>query len=338
MDVFYYKDPAGNFGDDLNELIWPQLLDDVWQTKTNITLVGIGSILWEKPLSDLVDRGRHPVVLGSGISYRNPPRDLSELSVLAVRGPLTADLLGQPDKSLTDGAILISEIDGPHQTRRSRENVLFMPHHRTLRRTPWAEIAQEAGFQYVSPQQSFEETLRAFATARLIVTEALHGAIVADALRIPWLPVRISPRFEEFKWHDWCLSMHVQFEPFDILPGDASDARNFKAIARLLEKSGVLGLKINADKELSKQISHYVSRRFDPNLQQAMLEPVPMHAVSRAYNLARRLLDSRFRRQSIHSLMALKEHPGFLSSDLVHEQRLRQMGTAVEALKDMVRA
>ena len=30
--------------------------------------------------------------------------------------------------------------------------------------------------------------------------------------------------------------------------------------------------------------------------------------------------------------------PGFLSSDLVHEQRLRQMGTAVEALKDMVRA
>lgn len=336
MEVYYYKDPAGNFGDDLNELIWPHVLHDVWYTASNITLVGIGSILWKGPLSDLIDNGRHPVVLGSGISYRDPPTDLTQMTILAVRGPLTASLLGKPDKSLTDAAILIGEVDGPHQHRRSDGKVLFMPHHRTLRRTPWAEIAEEAGFQYVSPQQSIEDTLNEFAGARLVVTEALHGAIVADALRIPWLPIRISPRFEEFKWLDWCLSMEVDFKPLNVLPGDASDSRNFNAIAQLLSKSGVHGLQIDSSKPLNDQIQHYVKHRFDPDLQNALLQPVPMHAFSRAYNLTRRLLDNRFRQSAIRSLTALKGEKGFLSSDAIFNTRLADMKMAVSSLKDMI--
>ena len=47
MEVFHYKDPVGNFGDDLNAVIWPALLNDVWDKQTDIVLVGIGSILWE---------------------------------------------------------------------------------------------------------------------------------------------------------------------------------------------------------------------------------------------------------------------------------------------------
>jgi succinoglycan biosynthesis protein ExoV len=34
MQTIYYKDEIGNFGDDLNELIWPQILPpDVLEVK-----------------------------------------------------------------------------------------------------------------------------------------------------------------------------------------------------------------------------------------------------------------------------------------------------------------
>jgi succinoglycan biosynthesis protein ExoV len=51
--------------------------------------------------------------------------------------------------------------------------------------------------------------LEAFSRARLVLTEAMHGAIVADALRIPWIPLAISPEMNRFKWMDWTMAMEL---------------------------------------------------------------------------------------------------------------------------------
>jgi succinoglycan biosynthesis protein ExoV len=42
-----------------------------------------------------------------------------------------------------------------------------------------------------------------------LITEAMHGAIVADALRVPWTAVSIGPCFNQEKWLDWGLSVGV---------------------------------------------------------------------------------------------------------------------------------
>src|SRR5205814_2371845 len=47
----------------------------------------------------------------------------------------------------------------------------------------------------------------------LLVTEAMHGAVVADALRVPWIALRMYSKIDEFKWRDWCASLRLPYEP-----------------------------------------------------------------------------------------------------------------------------
>src|SRR5262249_35878333 len=49
---------------------------------------------------------------------------------------------------------------------------------------------------------------------------ALHGAIAADTLRVPWIPVHDSRNDDTllFKWQDWCLSVGLDHQPHFLAP------------------------------------------------------------------------------------------------------------------------
>jgi succinoglycan biosynthesis protein ExoV len=53
----------------------------------------------------------------------------------------------------------------------------------------------------------------------------MHGAIIADTLRTPWIPVKCYSNILEFKWQDWCGSLNMRYEP-EILP-EVWDAERF---------------------------------------------------------------------------------------------------------------
>ncbi len=74
MELFYYKDPHGNFGDDLNALLWPDILPPKVLEVDDLILVGIGSILNERRLKPLYSCGKHVVIFGTGAAYRAVPR------------------------------------------------------------------------------------------------------------------------------------------------------------------------------------------------------------------------------------------------------------------------
>ena len=42
--------------------------------------------------------------------------------------------------------------------------------------------------------------------------------IVADALRVPWIPLVTSPRILSFKWQDWCQSIELTYQPQFVPP------------------------------------------------------------------------------------------------------------------------
>jgi succinoglycan biosynthesis protein ExoV len=44
----------------------------------------------------------------------------------------------------------------------------------------------------------------------------MHGAIVADALRIPWIPVCTREGINSFKWEDWCASVSLDYRPYHL--------------------------------------------------------------------------------------------------------------------------
>jgi succinoglycan biosynthesis protein ExoV len=71
---------------------------------------------------------------------------------------------------------------------------------------------------YIDPHGSVEEVLRSIASAEVLFTEAMHGAILADTLRIPWVPVQAYKHICGFKWRDWCQSLALDYHPVRLLP------------------------------------------------------------------------------------------------------------------------
>ena len=112
MKVLYYKSPRGNFGDDLNPLIWREVLSPACFDVEDVVLLGIGSIFRDDYLSPPATAGKRVFVLGSGAGTGPLPSlwPNDKWSILAVRGPLTGRLIGMPDKAITDSAALLATI------------------------------------------------------------------------------------------------------------------------------------------------------------------------------------------------------------------------------------
>ncbi len=330
MEVFYYRDPKLNFGDDLNAVLWPRILPKEAFETDEIEVVGIGSILTQEYAGSLSACGKRVIVLGSGTSYDQPPTDIAKWDVLAVRGPWTASMIGMPEKSVTDGAILLADTTDLWQPATRATDVVFMPHHRSIRQTPWEQIARDAGMVYVSPQQPVETILAAFARARLIVTEAMHGAIVADTMRIPWLPVVVAPTVDEFKWRDWGQSVEVCFEPSVIPAGHSADRLRYGRMARVLASAGVVGHKVLAGAKSRDTLQSYFDRRFSPSLKAELLRTGPGR-IDRALAPIRGIHNERYASETVAALALTAKREPYLSDDRIFHQRLDQMRAAVNS-------
>jgi hypothetical protein len=212
MKLFYHRDPIGNFGDDLNPWLWPRLIPELLDDNPAALFVGIGTILDER----IPDEPRK-VVFGTGVGYGRLPALDERWKICCVRGPLTARALGlPPDLAGTDPAVLVRTVVPYGGT--PLYPVSFMPHHRTKIRAAeqglsLEEICIEAGVNYIDPAWQVEEVIRAISRSHLLIAEAMHGAIVADALRVHWIPVQLYDHIRALKWQDWCLSVGLEYEP-----------------------------------------------------------------------------------------------------------------------------
>jgi succinoglycan biosynthesis protein ExoV len=211
VKLFYYEDPIGNFGDDLNAWLWPRLIPDLLDGEEPL-FVGIGSILDRR-----IPQAPQKVVFGTGVGYGLLPVLDSTWHISCVRGPLTAKALGLPRELIaTDPAALVGRV--LTRAPAGRYDLSFIPHFRT---PAWTEakgldlesICAQAGINYINPSGPVEDVLDALRNSGKVIAEAMHGAIVADALRVPWVPVQLSERILRLKWYDWCGSLGLNYEP-----------------------------------------------------------------------------------------------------------------------------
>lgn len=207
MQLEYCKNANGNFGDDLNAWLWPQLIPELLANNDNNYLIGIGTIL-SCQQGSIPAKGKK-IVFSSGTGYKVDAKIDKTWDVIGVRGKKTAQAYHLPDdKILCDGAYLLSHIvnDTNHS---EKEKIGFMPHHSSIDLFDWSLACKKLGLHYISPQQSVDTVLTSMQTCHSIITEAMHGAIVADALRIPWCAVSYSPSFLKFKWKDWTSVLDI---------------------------------------------------------------------------------------------------------------------------------
>ena len=62
----------------------------------------------------------------------------------------------------------------------------------------------------IDPCGGVERVIADILASELLVTEAMHGAIVADALRVPWVPVRPVQPTNRGKWFDWASALDIE--------------------------------------------------------------------------------------------------------------------------------
>ena len=213
MRLYYFEGENGtrNFGDELNPYLWSRLLPDLdrrgspdWQ------FVGIGTLL-----NDLLPTANRTIVFGTGVGYgKTVPKPNDSWRIYFVRGPRSASALGLPPSAgLTDPAILVASVwpsRPPVSTRYT-----FMPHWDGA--NAWLEkVCQDAGIGYIDPRWPVEQVLEAIGASGTLLCEAMHGAIVADTLRVPWIPVSSGARVLAFKWQDWCDSVGLSVPATDI--------------------------------------------------------------------------------------------------------------------------
>ncbi len=221
MDLYYDRraDGASNFGDDLNPWLWQRLLPEALAQADDIVLVGIGTLL-NAQLPRRVKAAQRVLIFSTGVGYERPLQHWPpNWQVYCVRGPLSCQALAlDSDLGITDGALLLRRVWPT--TIASRERRSFMPHvhHAVFAGEQWQRICAASDLHYIDPRQPVEAVLQAIQQSQLLITEAMHGAIVADALGTPWIPVVTSPRILPFKWQDWCASVQLPYRPLYLPP------------------------------------------------------------------------------------------------------------------------
>jgi pyruvyltransferase len=196
---------APNFGDDLN----PALFESLTGVRVRFAkdrrvphFLGMGSILGSATEAS--------IVLGSG--FLKPAITPTPERVVSVRGRLSKQLLGLADATpLGDPMVLINLLMSPERG----SAIGFVPHittMRAMRGTP------PPGVTLIDVRRDPFEVTRDIGRCRLILSQSLHGLIVADAFEIPNIWIAPNDRMVggEFKFHDYFSTLDAAKTPHEL--------------------------------------------------------------------------------------------------------------------------
>lgn len=288
MNLYFYRGEKPNFGDELNTWMWPKLIEGVWDQGDNSMFIGIGSIIY-----DFFPTDKKKIVFGAGYGGYTPlPKIDKNWKFYFVRGKLTAKALGIDEKlGIGDAAILLRSCV-KHQVKK-RHKVSFMPHWESTFIGNWQMACELASINYIDPCAPVDDVLDNILASELVITEAMHGAIVSDALRVPWIPIQPLSGIHSMKWFDWASALDVDLKPSQIA------------------SSSLLEFAVLFFNEKNPSISGKLRRRGG-----FLLNVAPQ----------------KFAQRAAEKLLAISKTESFLSSDLAIERSHSQMLSKLDEL------
>ena len=221
MKLQYFRGSRPNFGDELNTWLWPQLLPEFLDDDPSVVFIGIGSIIGAP-----YEATAKKVVFGTGYvpSYHSTVPNVhgGDWDIFCLRGPRTARALGLPEEiGIGDAAILIRALN--IEVQRQPRVVGFMPHWESVQRGNWHTVCKLAGIRLIDPSGPVDHVIADILNCEVLLTESMHGAIVADALRVPWIPLLPIEHIHRDKWFDWADAMELQLRPHRLWPSNADE-------------------------------------------------------------------------------------------------------------------
>lgn len=259
MKLTYFKGTVPNFGDELNEYMWHKLVPAGFLDEDESELfLGIGSIIWNN-----LPKTAKKHVIGSGYGgYTDMPNmNDGSWNVVFVRGPRTAALLDIPaEKAIGDSAILLRLLELPAPEKKL--DIAFMPHFHSFDRGFWPEVCKLAGIRLIDPRGDVETILSEVRGAKALITEAMHGAIVADAVRTPWVAAKPIHVENQMKWLDWAESLNISLRPHALAPSSLLEAH--LRLSKTRKNHGQRAFTLNKSalaKPFNQILTHFAARQ-----------------------------------------------------------------------------
>lgn len=211
MKMYAFKGKVPNFGDELNHWLWPKILPkNFFDNDESKIFLGIGSVLYDT----------HPpeaqkIVFGAGYAgYSELPKIDETWKFYFVRGKNTARALNLSDEmAVGDSGILIRTVGLPRYEKKFKTS--FMPHYESAMVGSWESVCQRLGINFIDPRWDVDTVLEHILSSEFLISEAMHGVIIADALRVPWKAILPHDPNHRKKWQDWAsvLDLTIDFHP-----------------------------------------------------------------------------------------------------------------------------
>lgn len=209
MLLKYYKGRVPNFGDELNPYIFYNLLN--FDNAFENNFYGIGSLIDHR-----INPQENSIIFGTGVRDLAIKNLSNSWDIRFVRGPISSNLLRC--NFITDPAYCLkllpkySSLDKAHQ---KKYKVSYMPYFRDTNNYIIRLVCRILDIHIINPSEEVEFIINEIRASESIIVGAMHGAIVADIFRVPWIRLRNgihgfeSPLISEVKWNDWMLSLSL---------------------------------------------------------------------------------------------------------------------------------
>ena len=332
MKIYYFKDPVGNFGDDLNSWLWDTLIPGYFDSDDTVRLSGIGTIIITS-----MPMARKWFVFSSGVGYGYPPVNFGDdnWNILCVRGPLSAKILGlDKNKAITDGAALLNTLDEfKPLPENERKGIIFIPHHHALLSGQWELACKLSNIEFVNPQWDSKIVIQKIRHAKMVIADAMHAAIIADAMRVPWVPVITSPQINTFKWLDWTQTINLSYEPKVLGASSFREAYRSRTLSLYGEKYYIDTLSVDDAVEDFYRKRNLKSKKWWRSYKTTTEKMVFSGPNKLLSNLGfDKHFDEPYQANVVKNLMGLKESSGFLSEDKYFYRNIERLLECKESL------
>jgi len=203
MITAHWQKCGKNFGD-LLTVYWIEKLTGFKVERSepkDAMVIGCGSIL------DAVLEGYDGILLGTGAMYDKPRPDLRNANVRAIRGPLTAELMGV-DAPFGDMGLLFYHLKPRLAAMGAMKTV------RALGHLPHYAVKTNQEGLPIDITSGVDEVLLNVARCGKLITSSLHGVILADALGIENMWIKDDAVCGDgFKFKDYGASLGEDIQP-----------------------------------------------------------------------------------------------------------------------------
>lgn len=187
-----------NFGDDFNPHLFQKIIGSpVYKEKSNAShILGAGSIL---------NAGnKNSIIVGSGVMSNEKAPSHSFGGIISLRGELTKKWAGIKEDIWLGDPFVLYPLLFPFETEAKKFQCGFIPHISYFR---YKKTQYDLGKDtlVIDMGMPFDRLIEAMMSCEYIISQALHGLIMADTLNIPniWLSPSESMHGGEFKFHDY---------------------------------------------------------------------------------------------------------------------------------------